>query len=72
MADIPLNFQPGDQVVLLAGSAPMTVKAVKDDGRTITCETSSEDNPTEQDYDATKLTKMHSGEQTGAKADVKA
>lgn len=68
MKDTPTGFQPGDQVALLAGSAPMTVKTVSDDGMTVTCENSNEDNPTEQDYDATKLTKLHSGEQTGAKA----
>ncbi len=68
MADSPTQFQPGDQVALLDGSSPMTVKAVKDGGRTVTCESSNEDNPTENDYDATKLTKLHSGEQTGSKA----
>lgn len=68
MADTPTGFQPGDQVALLAGSAPMTVKAVSDDGLTVTCENSNEDNPDEQGYEATKLTKLHSGEQTGAKA----
>ena len=68
MADIPTQFQPGDQVALLDGSSPMTVKAVKDDGRTVTCESSNEDKPTEQDFDATKLTKLHSGEETGAKS----
>ena len=68
MADIPTQFQPGDQVALLDGSSPMTVKAVKDDGRTVTCVSSSEDNPTEKDFEATKLTKLHSGEETGAKA----
>ncbi|GAB2568617.1 hypothetical protein [Spirosoma areae] len=68
MADTPTGFQPGDQVALLDGSSPMTVKAVKNNGWTVTCVSSSEDNPSEQDYDATKLTKLHSGEQTGAKA----
>ncbi|AUD01797.1 hypothetical protein [Spirosoma pollinicola] len=68
MADLPIQFQPGDQVALLDGSSPMTVKSVKDNGRTVTCESSSEDNPTESDYDATKLTKLHSSEQTGSKA----
>ena len=68
MTDTPTQFQPGDQVTLLEGSAPMTVIAVSADGRTVTCETSSEDKPKQEDYDATKLTKMHSGEQTGAKA----
>ncbi|MBD2755746.1 hypothetical protein [Spirosoma validum] len=68
MDDTPTQFQPGDQVTLLEGSAPMTVKSVSDDGRTVTCETSSEDKPTVEDFDATKLTKMHSGEETGAKA----
>lgn len=46
----------------------MTVKAVKDNGRLITCVSSNEDNPQEQDFDATTLTKLHSGEETGAKA----
>ena len=64
----PTMFQPGDQVTLLAGSSPMTVKSVSADGRTITCESSNEDKPVERDYDATKLTKLHSGEQSGAKA----
>ncbi|GAB4023963.1 hypothetical protein [Spirosoma koreense] len=68
MADTPIQFQPGDQVVLLEGSSPMTVRAVKDGGRTVTCVSSNEDNPQPQDFDATKLTKLHSGEQTGAKA----
>lgn len=65
--NVPTMFQPGDQVALLDGSSPMTVKAVSADGRTVTCESSNEDKPTEHDYDATKLTKLHSGEQTGAK-----
>lgn len=68
MDQTPTGFQPGDQVTLLAGSAPMTVKAVSDDGLTVTCENSNEDNPAPQDYEATKLTKLHSGEQSGAKA----
>ena len=68
MTNAPTQFQPGDQVAFLAGSAPMTVKAVSDDGRTVTCESSNIDHPEEQDYDATKLTKLHRGEQTGAKA----
>ncbi len=68
MADSPTQFQAGDQVALLDGSSPMTVQSVKDDGRTVTCVSSNEDNPTEQDFDATKLTKLHSGEETGAKA----
>ena len=68
MTNAPIHYQPGDQVALLDGSSPMTVKAVKDDGMTVTCISSSEDNPTEQDYDATKLTKLHSGEQTGSQA----
>ncbi len=68
MADAPISYQPGDQVALLDGSAPMTVKAVSEDGMTVTCESSNEDNPTEQEYDATKLTKLHSSEQTGSKA----
>lgn len=46
----------------------MTVKAVSNDGRTVTCENSNEDHPTEQDYDATKLTKLTSGHEKGAKA----
>lgn len=46
----------------------MTVKSVSADGRTVTCETSSEDKPKVEDFDATKLTKMHSGEESGAKA----
>jgi hypothetical protein len=68
MANSPIQYQPGDQVALLDGSSPMTVKAVKDGGLTVTCESSNEDNPIEQDYDATKLTKLHSSEQTGSKA----
>ncbi|MFD2573560.1 hypothetical protein ACFSUS_23170 [Spirosoma soli] len=68
MENTPTQFQPGDQVTLLEGSAPMTVKAVKDGGRTVTCENSNEDNPTEQDYDATKLTKLTSNQEKGAKA----
>lgn len=68
MENTPTQFQPGDQVTLLEGSAPMTVQSVSDDGRTVTCKTSNEDQPTTQDYDATKLTKLHSGEETGAKA----
>lgn len=64
----PTMFQPGDQVALLAGSSPMTVVAVSSDGRTITCMSSNEDKPVEHDYDAIKLTKLHSGEQTGANA----
>jgi len=68
MENAPTQFQPGDQVTLLEGSSPMTVKAVKDGGQTVTCESSNEDKPTEHDYDATKLTKLHSGEQSGAKS----
>ena len=68
MADVPIHYQPGDQVALLDGSSPMTVKSVSEDGMTVTCESSNEDNPTEQQYDATKLTKLHSSEQTGSKA----
>ena len=68
MTNAPTQFQPGDQVALLAGSAPMTVKSVSADGRTVTCESSNIDNPEEQDFDATTLTKLHSAEQTGAKA----
>lgn len=68
MENTPTQFQPGDQVTLLEGSSPMTVKAVKDDGRTVTCVSSNEDNPSEQDYDATKLTKLTSGNEKGAKA----
>lgn len=68
MADTPTGFQPGDQVALLAGSAPMTVTSVSSDGLTVTCENSNEESPTSQDYDATKLTKLHSSEDTGAKA----
>ncbi|WP_420147027.1 hypothetical protein [Spirosoma sp.] len=68
MAETPTQFQPGDQVALLDGSAPMTVKSVSADGRTVTCESSNEDNPKEEDFDATKLTKLHSGEETGAKS----
>ena len=64
----PTMFQPGDQVALLAGSSPMTVKAVSADGRTVTCESSNEDEPVEINYDAIELTKLHSGEQSGAKA----
>jgi uncharacterized protein YodC (DUF2158 family) len=66
MDNSPTQFQPGDQVTLLEGSSPMTVIAVKDGGWTVTCESSNEDRPKEQDYDATKLTKLHSGEQSGA------
>ena len=66
MANTPNDYQVGDQVALLEGSSPMTVTAVKDDGRTITCISSNEDHPTEQDFEATKLTKLHAGEQTGA------
>ena len=68
MADAPSQFQPGDQVALLDGSPPMTVISVTDGGRIVTCESSSEDNPKPHDYDATKLTKLHSGEQSGSKA----
>lgn len=68
MADVPIQFQPGDQVALLDGSSTMMVKAVKDDGRTVTCVSTSEDNPSETDYDATKLTKLHSGTEPGAPA----
>ncbi|MBD2705377.1 hypothetical protein IC229_32485 [Spirosoma sp. BT702] len=68
MENTPTQFQPGDQVTLLEGSSPMTVTAVKEGGRIITCVSSNEDKPTEQDFDATKLTKLHSGEQTGANA----
>ncbi|MCK8495683.1 MULTISPECIES: hypothetical protein [Spirosoma] len=68
MADAPVQFQPGDQVALLEGGPPMTVKAVNDDGRTVTCESSSEDKPSQQDYDATKLTKLTSGQELGAKS----
>ncbi|GAB3899632.1 hypothetical protein [Spirosoma agri] len=68
MADAPVQFQPGDQVTLLEGGSPMTVTAVKDDGQTITCENSNEDKPSTQDYDATKLTKLTSGHELGAKA----
>ena len=68
MADAPVQFQPGDQVTLLEGGSPMTVKEVKDDGRTIACENSNEGNPSTQDYDATKLTKLTSGQELGAKA----
>ncbi|CAN5187212.1 hypothetical protein BH09BAC4_BH09BAC4_32700 [soil metagenome] len=66
MENTPIEYQVGDQVALLDGSSPMTVTAVKNDGRTITCVSSNEDKPTEQDFDATKLTKLHSGEETGA------
>ena len=45
MADVPIHYQPGDQVALLDGSSPMTVKAVSEDGMTVTCESSNEDNP---------------------------
>lgn len=65
MKDIPNQYQVGDQVAVLDGSSPMTVTAIKDDGRTITCVSSNEDKPTEQDFDATKLTKLHSGDETG-------
>lgn len=68
MADVPIQFQPGDQVALLDGSSPMMVKTVKDDGRTVTCVSTSEDNPSEKDYDATKLTKLHSGTEPGTPA----
>lgn len=68
MENVPTQFQPGDQVTLLEGGPPMTVKAVNDEGRTVTCESSNEDNPGEQDYDATKLTKLTSGQEKGAKA----
>jgi uncharacterized protein YodC (DUF2158 family) len=68
MANVPIQFQPGDQVALLDGSSPMTVISVQDDGRTVTCKSSSEDNPTPKDFDATKLTKLHSSEQSGSKA----
>ena len=64
----PTMFQPGDQVALLEGSSPMSVKSVSADGRTVTCVSSNEDKPTEHYYDAIKLTKLHSGEQTGANA----
>lgn len=66
--NVPIMFQPGDQVALLEGSSPITVKSVSDDGRTVTCVSSNEDKPVERDYDAIKLTKLHSGEQTGANA----
>ncbi|UFH52245.1 hypothetical protein [Spirosoma sp. KNUC1025] len=65
MADTPTQFQPGDQVAVLEGSAPMTVKSVSADGRTVTCVNSNEDEPEEQQFDATKLTKLHSGEESG-------
>lgn len=68
MENVPIQFQPGDQVALLDGSSPMTVLSVKEDGRTVTCKSSNEDDPTPQDFDSTKLTKLHSSEQTGSKA----
>lgn len=68
MENTPTQYQVGDQVALLEGGSPMTVKAVKDGGLVVVCESSNEDNPAEQDYDATKLTKLTSGQEKGAKA----
>ena len=68
MENVPTGFQPGDQVALLAGSSPMTVKSVSDDGRTVTCVSSNEEDAEPTDHDVTKLTKLTSGHEKGANA----
>ncbi|QJW92024.1 hypothetical protein HNV11_22885 [Spirosoma taeanense] len=54
------QFQPGDHVTVLDGGPPMIVKSTKEGGRIVTCAPIQEEHGGEQDYDATKLTKLDS------------
>ncbi len=53
------GYQPDDMVTLLeGGKAPMTVKSVKNGGMTIVCVPNNDSNASEEEFDATKLTKL--------------
>ncbi len=53
------GYQPGDVVTLLeGGKAHMTVKSVKNGGMTIVCVPNNDSNASEEEFDATKLTKL--------------
>lgn len=55
-----IHYEPGDRVALLEGGPPMIVTGSKDNGRTVTAKPISEEQGGEQDFDATKLTKLDS------------
>ncbi|RYF56897.1 MAG: hypothetical protein EOO39_36100 [Cytophagaceae bacterium] len=53
------GYQPGDVVTLLeGGTSPMTVKSVKNDGMTVVCVANNDTDAKEEEFDATKLTKL--------------
>lgn len=53
------GYQPGDVVTLLeGGKAPMTVKSVKNNGMTVVCVPNNDADAKEEEFDATKLTKL--------------
>jgi uncharacterized protein YodC (DUF2158 family) len=53
------GYQPGDIVTLLeGGTSPMTVKSVRNDGMTVVCVANNDADAKEEEFDATKLTKL--------------